>query len=218
MQAYADDICILIPYNKKEREKLQETINQAINAALECGDSHKVSFNDKTTIILFQKRKPPEVTFNTALGQIITKESWKYLGVTYDCTLSFTKHTVKQSLNLYQLIHQMRKYALFSLKISNSQFTSILSQAILPKLLYNAAVWGHKAFTKSNLQKISTLINSAARIAVNLPKSTRLQLIYQLTNIPPTKILLEKEIAIRLNSLIMQPPLKSVHFFSRKIR
>ena len=48
----------------------------------------------------------------------------------------------------------MRKYALFSLKISNNHFTRILSQAILPKPFYNAAIWGHKAKLKANLQKI----------------------------------------------------------------
>ena len=58
-----------------------------------------------------------------------------------------------------------------------------------------------------SLRKISTctLINSAARIAVNLPRTTPLQLIYQLTNIPSIKLLLEKEIALRLNTLLMQP-------------
>ena len=117
------------------------------------------SLNDKTTFILLQKRKPPEVTFNTALGQITTKESWKYLGVTYDCTLYLTKYreTKLKSVPTYP---SDEKYALFSLKISNSQFTSILSQAILPKLFYNAAVWGHKAFTKSNLQKITTNLST----------------------------------------------------------
>ena len=99
----------------------------------------------------------------------------------------------------------MRKYALFSLKISNNHFTKILSQAILPKLFYNAAIWGHKAKSKANLQKNSTLINSAAHIATNLPRTTPLQILYQLTNIPSTKILLEREIALRLNTLLMQP-------------
>ena len=103
----------------------------------------------------------------------------------------------------------MRKYALFSLKISNNHFTKILSQAILPKLFYNAAIWGHKAKSKANLRKISTLINSAARIATNLPRTTPLQIIYQLTNIPSTKILLEREIVLRLNTLLMQPHKKT---------
>ena len=92
---------------------------------------------------------------------------------------------------------------------NKQSLTNILSQAILPKPFYNAAIWGHKAKLKANLQKISTLINSAARIATNLPRTTPLQIIYQLTIIPSTKILLEKEIVLRLNTLLMQPHKKT---------
>ena len=69
--------------------------------------------------------------------------------------------------------------------------------------------WGHKAFTKKNLQTISSLIHSAAHIAVNLRRSTPLQIMYQLTNIPPPKLHLERQIALRLNSLLVQPHKKT---------
>ena len=63
----------------------------------------------------------------------------------------------------------------------------------------------------SSAKQSSTLIHSAARIAVNLPRSTPdpLQIINQLTNIPAPKLLLEKEITLRLNSLLMQPHKKT---------
>ena len=144
------------------------------------------------------QRQNLHYSLKTALGEIETKNTWKHLGVTYDSTLSFNQHISKQTLHLYQLLHQMRKYALFSLKISNNHFTRILSQAILPKPFYNAAIWRHKAKLKANLQKNCTLINSPARIATNLPRTTPLQIIYQLTNIPSTKILLEREIVLHI--------------------
>jgi len=55
VQAYADDICILIPYNRNQILALQQEIDKAINAAIEWGDAHKVSFNDKTSIILLKQ-------------------------------------------------------------------------------------------------------------------------------------------------------------------
>ena len=42
VQAYTDDICILIPYNRNQILALQQEIDKAINAAIEWGDAHKV--------------------------------------------------------------------------------------------------------------------------------------------------------------------------------
>ena len=63
---------------------------------------------------------------------------------------------------------------------------------------------GHKVTMKKKLQKISTLLNSDACISTNLSRTTSLQLTYQLTNIPSTRLLFEKEFALRLKSLLMQ--------------
>ena len=63
---------------------------------------------------------------------------------------------------------------------------------------------GTQSNNEKKLQKLSTLLNSDAHQPI-FPRTTSLQLTYQLTNILSTRLIIEKKAALRLNSLLMQP-------------
>ena len=213
-QAFADDCTILISYKKKEIEALKMEIIRVTNLVHSWGIDHKATFNDKTKIVLFQKRIPPTITVKTPFGELESKPYFKHLGVLFDSTLSFNKHIQHTTTSLLSLTHQFRIYSLNDLKLPNSFFVKILRGAFIPKLFYNCSTWGHKATSNKNGRCVETLINSATRLCVKLPKSCPLQLIYALANIPSPKILLKQQCALRINTLINQSHRKFINMIT----
>ena len=203
-QAFADDCTIFIEYDRKNLLQLKTAVSDITALVHNWGLQNKATFNNKTKIILFQNRLPPTQIFDTPFGPITSSPNFKHLGVVFDSTLSFTSHIKKLASNLHFIVSQLRRYALSNLNIPNSHFTSILKLVIVPKIFYNASVWGQKALTQSNLRQLSTLTNSISRTSVRLPRSCPLPIIHEISNLPDVKTLLEKEIALRINVLINQ--------------
>ena len=210
-QAFADDCTILISYKKKEIEALKTEIIRVTNLVHSWGIDHKATFNDKTKIVLFQKRIPPTITVKTLFGELESKPYFKHLGVLFDSTLSFNKHIQHTTTSLLSLTHQFRIYSLNDLKLPNSFFVKILRGAFIPKLFYNCSTWGHKATSNKNGRCVETLINSATRLCVKLPKSCPLQLIYALANIPSPKILLHVFLHLVKRISTIKFPVKFCH-------
>ncbi|GBN38144.1 Putative protein in type-1 retrotransposable element R1DM [Araneus ventricosus] len=147
IQAFADDLIIVV--RGVNTESITIRCNEAISRLVAWGKSHKLRFNaSKTTLmpITFGGRLARNEPLQVALeGQQVTiKDQIEYLGVTWDCALTFTPHFKKVRQRVDILTYKITSVADNFYWRHNRMFKRIYTGAIEPYILYGHGAWGNR--------------------------------------------------------------------------
>ncbi|GBM39773.1 Putative protein in type-1 retrotransposable element R1DM [Araneus ventricosus] len=147
IQAFADDLIIVV--RGVNTESLTIRCNEAISRLVAWGKSHKLRFNaSKTTLmpITYGGRLARNEPLQVALeGQQVTiKDQIVYLGVTWNCALTFTPHFKKVRQRVDILTYKITSVADNFYWRHNRMFKRIYTGAIEPYILYGHGAWGDR--------------------------------------------------------------------------
>jgi hypothetical protein len=76
--------------------------------------------------------------------------------------------------------------------------------AVIPKVLYGITCWSHALNSTPNFTVISQALRLAATIATRTSVTTPSSILFPLASLPPPKLLLDKEIALRSLTIFSQ--------------
>lgn len=185
MALFADDTAIYS--SAKNPSKILKNLNSASKCLTDYCVKWKIKLNaSKTQATFFTKRRSErflpddEVSINNS--KIPWKNDLKYLGVTLDKKLTFSKHielsaekTLKYIGILYPLINRKSKLSRFNkLTLFKTVFQSIL--------LYASPIWGNCA--ECHLKKLQIVQNKCLKIILNLPYDYPTVEVHKMSKIP----------------------------------
>ena len=167
---YADDCAALAGGKRIDSilRKLQKMLNELSTWGKNCG----LHFNpDKSVAVLFtRRRKTPPFTLKLDGKDIEYKQEVKYLGVTLDAKLHWTKH-------INDRVSKSKRFLAHVAAITRNNWgpkPKLMRWAYLsvvrPMLCYGSMIWGHRApALQAKLRRVNRMaINTFA----NFPKST----------------------------------------------
>ena len=168
-------------------DTIAKRLQESLTKVLKFFTKWKVRINeDKTEAVIFTKRRP-EITKNIVFNNIIVNwtKSTKYLGITLDSRLTFSKHVnninnkcIGLLRNLYPLINK-------NSGMSKRNKLLIYCTVVRPVIAYACPVW---SFTcQSNLYQLQILQNKFLRLIGKYPKYTYVQLMHDELNIETIK-------------------------------
>ena len=156
---YADDTVILATDEK--------SFQHSLNIFYDYSKLWKLDINyDKTKILIFGTRNDDRFNFKIGENKISICKEFKYLGVIFTKSRSFSKaikHNYDQAKKAMHLLYKRIRYLNLPIDLQLQLFDN----TILPIALYGCEVW---AFEK--LQLIENLQNEFLRYITNLKKST----------------------------------------------
>jgi cbb3-type cytochrome oxidase subunit 1 len=127
---------------------------------------NKIIFSqEKSKIMLMtrRKRKEQKVIAVYLNNKIIPQvNNLKYLGIIFDCKLTFKEHVNCMADKCTKLIFSLSKSAKLNWGLGHKALKTIYIGGILPLLLYGAPVWGkamEKETYKYKLKRVQRLIN-----------------------------------------------------------
>ncbi|XP_052744146.1 uncharacterized protein LOC128199286 [Bicyclus anynana] len=168
MQAYSDDGVLLV--TGRDLHTVRNIMCKGIKNTLAWCREKGLNLNPfKTKLVLFTRRRKAHLIPITIEGVKleITKEI-KYLGVILDHTLRFRTHIQVQCAKAKLTLMQCRRAVGRTWGIKPKVIKWIYTAIILPRVLYGATVWWHRAAIKSNskeltkVQRLASLMISGA--------------------------------------------------------
>ncbi|GBO15246.1 Putative protein in type-1 retrotransposable element R1DM [Araneus ventricosus] len=161
LQAFADDLLLVI--KAKDKATLMSNGNIALKSLVECGKTHKLTFNAAKTVLM-------PITFGGSLsfqdpltveldGEIVNaQKNLKYLGVTWDCSLTFTEHFKQVRKKADHITYRMSTVAERFYWRHQSKFRRIYNGAFEPFVLYGHGAWGPRLKVLSKIrQSLNTI-------------------------------------------------------------
>ena len=190
---YADDTSLEIPFASLEItnsiDDLNTTINNELNKIYDWLCVNKLSINvGKTKFMVFhfpQRTNIPNDAFNLEINETAIERvnTFNFLGIHVDETLSWKKHTTYLSLKLSRSIGVIKRLRRF---LPPPTLRTLYNSLILPHLLYGILAWGHKGNHIFKLQKRAIRLISNAKynahtnplfVFFNIPKFEDLRII-----------------------------------------
>ena len=200
---YADDCSALFggPRLDHALKRLQKMLNDLTEWGRSCG----LRFNpEKSIAVVFtRRRKVPPFPLLLDGKEIEFKQEVKYLGVTLDSKLHWTKHIEekvgKAKRYLMQVANITRKNWGPKPKLMRWAYIGI----VRPMLCYGAMIWGHRApELEAKLRRVNRMaINTFA----NFPKSTPTRALEVILDVMPLHLFCRQEALaarIRLDDVI----------------
>lgn len=140
----------------------------------------------KTEAIMFTRhRKPPSRTLKIAGHAIPWNSDVRYLGVTLDTKVNWTKHVSRLRTKGAQAMGALSPILNRHSKLSPKNKLRIYTSLIRPCLTYASPVWSSTCNT--NYLSLQVLQNKALKIAFNTPWYTNLQKLHFKINLPLLK-------------------------------
>jgi len=185
---FADDTTMQL--SAKRPDTILRNLNLASKELSDYCSTWKVKLNDsKTKAAFFTRRKASKWYPSDKVTVLNSKISWessiKTLGVTFDKTLTFNKHTdlsiekaLKRLAALYPLLNRKSK-----LNVSNK--LTVYKAVIRSTLLYACPVWYGCAETHIN--KLQIIQNKCIKLICNLPRNYPTNCLHRLVNLPTIK-------------------------------
>lgn len=173
MQAYSDDGVILAA--GKDLKMLCSRMNMATKIAQQWCKKRGLNLNpDKTKVVLFTKKRknkelPPIVIDGKTLEVV---REIKYLGVTVDDKLLFNSHISQQCTKAKIAMMQCRRAIGNTWGLKPCTIHWIYKAIIIPRLLYGALVWWHRATIKTNQKKLAQVQRLAGLMTSGAFKTT----------------------------------------------
>ncbi|GBM22588.1 Putative protein in type-1 retrotransposable element R1DM [Araneus ventricosus] len=160
IQVYADDIVVVI--RGKDKEEIETKGNTILEKLLAWGAEHKLSFNIEKTFQMpitfggrLNLRNPPIISINNHTIQVVN--NIKYLGVTWDCCLTFTKHFKALRDKTDSLTYKLSTVANEFYSKRSGLFRKIYYGAIEPYLLFGVGAWGNRLKLKNIRDSLNSL-------------------------------------------------------------
>lgn len=178
---YADDTALM--FSSWSNKRIVKSLNEYLSQIHEWCTKWRIKINaDKSEAILIgQKNKnrninPPELNGT----KINWKPAVKYLGVTLDQKLTYSKHV--QSIN-QKASGQINKLfpILKNPALTYKNGTTIYKMLIRPIISYAGEVWGNTS--KSNWSKMQRIQNRALKLITNAPRYTRISRLHKDLNV-----------------------------------
>jgi Reverse transcriptase (RNA-dependent DNA polymerase)/Endonuclease-reverse transcriptase/RNase H len=205
---WADDGLLSIPYTKNNLQQLHSQLLHVFQILHEWCFQNKASINvtpGKTNLVCFQTHTLVNIQINTPFGPVTSTDSLKFLGVTFDCKLTFKQHIQKQITNYHILKQSMTIYFAKSLKLSPRIIQSIFTAVILPKFFYSSTTWYSIIQSKTTVQSIQYFLNDCARHTTRCFKTTPINLLLAFANMPTASQTIKHQTLLRITRLIHQP-------------
>jgi hypothetical protein len=152
-------------------------------------------FNETKSKAMLITRKRNKENINIYLNNRILDvvNDLKYLGIYFDCRLTFDKHIRCIADNSSKLIHMLGRSAKLQWGLGHKSLKTIHEGALIPITTYGAPVW-HEAVVKqrnlSVLQKVQRMIN------IKMAKTYRtisFDVSFMMTGVPPIGIVIEEK-------------------------
>ena len=188
--AWADDVLLLIPFDRNDTASLTTTIEKILHEADLWAAANKASFGkDKTKLVTFFSGNLPRI--NIALevqnfGKIEQVNKIKFLGVFFDDKLTFNDHLQYICDKIRSCLFSLRSYA----------------KKVLPKLFYSLPVWFKVFDKKLAMAKLTRILRVAALLSVRCQRSVASEILFPLAELLPPDLLVKRETARRLLSTI----------------
>lgn len=176
-----DDIDIIISRLQLSLELLQSYFNK-----------WKLKLNEsKTEAILFTRQRTTPKRKLNIVGQLIPwSTEVRYLGVTLDNKLNWTKHVNKLRVKGAQALGCLSPILNRKSKLSANTKLRLYTTLIRPCITYSCPVWSSTCH--SNYNVLQTIQNKAVKIAYNTPFKTNLKTLHTNIKLPSiTKFILK---------------------------
>jgi hypothetical protein len=139
--------------------------------------------NDKTEAILFtRKRKCPPRLLNIAGHSISWSKSVRYLGVTMDSKINWTKHIGNLRVKGAQVLGALHPVMNRRSNLGPLTKLRIYTTLVRPCLTYACPAWNSTC--KSNYKILQSIQNKAVKIAFNTPFRTNLVKLHKTIGLP----------------------------------
>jgi ribonuclease HI len=189
LQAYADDICVLVEGGC--REELAERATEALRLLVAWGEERKLLFNEKKTeMMLFScKRYNPEPVDVAMKGQMLKlSPTVRYLGVILDPKLRFRAHCLSVTRRARGLLTSLSGAVKKSWGLSCSSVLRLYQGAIRPILLYGCFAWLSALEKAVYVKMLSRVEGAALRLALNAPYTAPLSGLQVLAGVAPIQL------------------------------
>lgn len=167
------DVDIIISRLQMSLELLQSYFNK-----------WKLKLNEsKTEAILFtRQRNVPKRNLNISGQSIPWSAAVRYLGITLDKRLNWTKHIAKLRVKGAQALGSLSPILNRKSRLSPKTKIRLYTTLIRPCITYSCPVWSNTC--ESNYKHLQILQNKAVKIAYNTPFLTNLQILHSKINLP----------------------------------
>ena len=162
---YADDTVVK---SRSSASKIDDDHDRALNKVNDWLIKNKPTLNkEKTKSMLFVKKNPKNVVSRTFIKntKIEEKQSFKYLGITIDNDLRFSKHSkhvVTKLLSNCSIFYKLRKV------LRKSQMIKAFRTYIQPIVQYGVLIYGSTAITI--IREIDKLVKRIVRLIFHRKK------------------------------------------------
>ena len=177
---YADDTTLFTVFEAsgRSRHEFENDINNELKLLDKWFKVNKLSVNkSKTKAMMFHTKQRKIDSFNIQLDgeNIEFVKEFNYLGITFDCHLSWKPHINKVSKKISQTVGIMTRLKHF---LPNYILLTLYNSLVLPYLNYGLLVWGTASHKLKLLQKRAIrTINNAKYNAHTEPLFKSLQLL-----------------------------------------
>ena len=202
---YADDCCVLIGGTNQSHMVAQ--VQRVINKLIQWGSTCGLRFNhSKTVVVLFSKTNK---TFHRHIridGNNIPYSSHvKYLGLTLDSKLSWTKHIKEKAIACKRFLFMVARIT----KDAYGPSPKIMRWAYLgivrPMIAYGALCWAHVADKDPNDKILRNLNRAGMNTYSNFPRSSPTRTVEIITDTMPLSLFAQKvglSARIRLRDIV----------------
>ena len=195
--AWADDVLVLLPYDKRNNIPLLRDIQVILESAGLCASENKADFGStKTKIIEFSLPRSPTPDlkiFVPGFGSINQVNELKFLGIIFDEKLSLKSQLQYVCDKTRACLFSLKSVAMTNYGVPASHFATIFNGAILPKLLYGLPVWSSVLNSTSALKRLTKIFRLAALMSVRVAPTTSNKVLYPLANMLPPALFVEKK-------------------------
>ena len=171
--------------NKRRNEILKETIKAPISEMLNKLKAKGFKVNVQKTQAMFFNN-PDNPTLNINGTDIKATETIKYLGIKFDKKLNYAHHIEEMYKKAYHSLNIIRCTAGKNWGANSKVKRLIYRNLILPKMTYGEEFYDQG--TKTQLDKLQRIQNSALRMIVKAPQCTGNLALSVLTKIPPLAV------------------------------
>ncbi|CAN0600599.1 unnamed protein product, partial [Ectocarpus sp. 12 AP-2014] len=135
----------------------------------------------------------PNQPVGRKIANIKTSDSIKILGIHIDNLLTFQVHINHISSNLHKKFFILKRYLTKYWKFNSRKKVILYKSMILPAVLYASEVWSSR-ISNSLLRKLEQAHRKFLILTSNAYPSISYQQAYLLTNVPSTKIIMQKRL------------------------
>jgi len=182
---YADDILLL--HAGKEIDPLAFEIQRGLNIIRDWAQDSGLTFNPTKTqaCIVTNKRITAKPVLKLNGQQLQITNTFKYLGLTIDKTLTWRQHVMNKMTKVRKLSHLAKNVIGNKWGLTPDKIIWILTSIIRPITSYGGLVWSHRLKNTTLQQKLQSIQRPLLLAATGAMRSTPQATLEVILGIPP---------------------------------